>query len=166
MVERLLTLRANLSGRYRFMSCTFCSIIARSTPAAIVYEDENTLAFLDHRPLFPGHVLVVPREHVATIEETSLRVLQAMTQTAQLLSMAVEAAVCAQGTFLALNNKVSQSVPHVHLHVVPRSKGDGLKGFFWPRNPYRDEHHRESVRLAIVEMIRLRNGDSPCAIDY
>ncbi|MGC4116038.1 MAG: HIT family protein [Myxococcales bacterium] len=133
--------------------CVFCSIVAGEAKASIVYQDEATLAFLDSRPLFPGHVLVVPRPHVANLLELPLDQAPALVATAQRVARALETALGCQGSFVALNNKVSQSVPHLHVHVVPRTKGDGLKGFFWPRNPYRDAAHEEEVRSRIATAI-------------
>lgn len=118
------------------MSCLFCEIVSGRMPAHIVFEDPTCVAFLDHRPLFPGHVLLVPREHVETVEQLPTKQFQAVFTAIQRLSVAVEAASSAQGTFIAVNNKVSQSVPHLHVHIVPRTKGDGLRGFFWPRRKY------------------------------
>jgi histidine triad (HIT) family protein len=124
--------------------------VAGETRALRVHEDEATVAFLDHRPLFPGHVLLVPRLHVATLADLPDALLAPTMRAARALARAVEEALGAEGTFVAVNNRVSQSVPHLHVHVVPRRKGDGLKGFFWPRTPYRDAEHAESVRAAIA----------------
>ena len=128
------------------MKCAFCEIAKDSVPAEIVWRDENTLAFLDHRPLFPGHVLLIPIEHYATLADLPENLVRPLFQAAQHLQRAVEAAMEAEGSFVAINNRVSQSVPHLHVHVVPRRKGDGLKGFFWPRRPYEsDAHLRETA---------------------
>ncbi|MBP7149270.1 MAG: HIT family protein [Acidobacteria bacterium] len=135
------------------MACTFCEIARGHLPADIVLEDDAVLAFLDQRPLFPGHVLLVPREHVPTLADLPPELLAPLFRAAQRLARAVEAALGAEGTFVALNNRVSQSVPHLHVHVVPRSRGDGLKGFFWPRHPYPDAAARESARRAIAEAV-------------
>ena len=102
----------------------------------MIFEDEKWLAFLDHRPLFPGHVLLIPKNHIETLAQLPASDNGSFLATIQLLSVAVEAAMKAQGTFIAINNKVSQSVPHLHVHVVPRRRGDGLRGFFWPRGRY------------------------------
>jgi len=134
-------------------ACLFCEVIAGRVPAAVVYKDEHTTAFLDHRPLFPGHVLVVPNAHIETLPELPDSQLAPLFATARLIAAAVPVAMEAAGTFVAINNVVSQSVPHLHVHVVPRRKGDGLKGFFWPRQPYRDDAHIEQVRTAIVAVI-------------
>jgi histidine triad (HIT) family protein len=130
-------------------SCAFCQIANGSVPAGIVFEDDLTLAFLDHRPVFPGHCLVIPRQHFDSLVDVSSALLAQLSANARLLAVAVEKALGAQGAFLAINNRVSQSVPHLHVHVVPRSKGDGLKGFFWPRHKYRDPEHLEGVRAAL-----------------
>ncbi|MCE1178569.1 MAG: HIT family protein [Micrococcales bacterium] len=118
------------------MACVFCAIVAGESEAALVAETESALAFLDSRPLFPGHALVVPRTHVPTLPELPAPLLAAVMGLAQQIAAVMPAALGAQGTFVAMNNVVSQSVPHLHVHVVPRTKGDGLRGFFWPRHPY------------------------------
>lgn len=129
--------------------CIFCSIVAGDIDAQVVHADEQTVAFLDHRPLFPGHVLLVPREHHETIEDLPPDLVEPLFAGARTLAGAVRRAMGSQGTFVALNNKVSQSVPHLHVHVVPRTKKDGLRGFFWPRNPYEDEQHLSRTAAAI-----------------
>ena len=131
------------------MSCLFCEIAAGRVASDIVYEDEGAVAFLDHRPLFPGHVLLVPRNHVETLADLPAQQVGAFFQAAQRLEVAVERALVADGSFVAINNRVSQSVPHLHVHIVPRRKKDGLKGFFWPRSPYRDEAHRRDTAASI-----------------
>ncbi|MRJ78262.1 HIT domain-containing protein [Aeromicrobium sp. SMF47] len=118
--------------------CLFCSIIAGTTPAAVVLETEDVVGFLDVRPLFKGHVLLVPREHVVTLPELPEHLLVPLFASAQRVASALTSGLGAQGTFVAMNNVVSQSVPHLHVHVVPRTKGDGLRGFFWPRKTYAD----------------------------
>ena len=117
-------------------SCLFCAIVAGPEPAARVLEEEHCVAFLDARPLFEGHVLLVPREHHVTLAELPERLVAPLFTTAQRLCRAVEAAQEAQGSFVAMNNVVSQSVAHLHVHVVPRRRKDGLRGFFWPRTRY------------------------------
>ena len=129
--------------------CVFCDIAAGDVPATIVLEDDATLAFLDLRPLFPGHVLVVPKEHIETLAELPSGAIAPFFVNVQKMAVAVEVAMDAKGTFVAINNKVSQSVPHLHVHVVPRRPKDGLKGFFWPRHRYRDEAHIESAASSI-----------------
>ncbi|WP_029136778.1 HIT family protein [Nakamurella lactea] len=117
-------------------SCVFCDIIAGRLPAAFVIDEPEVLAFLDRRPVFPGHTLVVPREHHVTLGDLPTGLLTSVMLATQRISAAVPEAFGAQGSFVANNNIVSQSVPHLHFHVVPRTKGDGLRGFFWPRKPY------------------------------
>lgn len=134
-------------------ACAFCSILAGELPAHVVLDDEVVLAFLDVRPLFPGHVLVVPRDHLETLPELPRELVGPYFERVQRLSVAVRDATGAQGTFVAMNNVVSQSVPHLHVHVVPRTKGDGLKGFFWPRTRYRDEAHMAEVAAAVASSL-------------
>ncbi len=129
--------------------CVFCAIVSREIQADVVHEDAHTIAFLDHRPLFPGHVLVVPRAHQVPLGERPRVLVAPLFHGAQRLSRAVEAALSAQGTFVAMNNRVSQSVPHLHVHVVPRTKGDGLRGFFWPRHAYTSDEERARIADAI-----------------
>jgi len=130
--------------------CLFCRIVSGELPATIVYEDDNSIAFLDHRPLFPGHTLLIPREHVETLGELPVKSVGPYFEAAQLLSRAIESAMDAEGTFVAMNNRVSQSVPHLHVHVVPRRKKDGLKGFFWPRTKYKADDEMEEVKNKIT----------------
>jgi histidine triad (HIT) family protein len=130
--------------------CRFCRIIQGDLPAAVVFEDEFSLAFLDHRPLFPGHCLLVPRAHHETLIDLPGHLLAPLFGNAQLLAGAVEKALGAEGTFVALNNRVSQSVPHLHIHIVPRRRRDGLKGFFWPRHPYPDEAARDEIKQLLM----------------
>ena len=113
--------------------CVFCAIVAGATPAHIVAGDDDTLAFLDVRPVFPGHVLLVPRDHYDTLGDLPPALVAPLFAAAQRLALAVQAGMEADGTFVAINNTVSQSVPHLHVHVVPRRRKDGLRGFFWPR---------------------------------
>lgn len=119
--------------------CSFCRIAAGEVPAHTVFEDSGTVAFLDARPVFKGHVLVVPRRHYVTLADLPVADVGPLFERVRLISAAVPAALGAQGTFVALNNTVSQSVPHLHVHVVPRTRGDGLRGFFWPRQRYASE---------------------------
>ena len=134
--------------------CLFCRIVSGELPATIVYEDDDALAFLDHRPLFPGHALLVPRQHVETLGELDTKLVGPYFEAAQLLARAVESAMDAEGTFVAMNNRVSQSVPHLHVHVVPRRRKDGLKGFFWPRTKYKDDEEMEEVRSKIAAALQ------------
>ncbi|MDQ1474049.1 MAG: histidine triad family protein [Bryobacterales bacterium] len=128
------------------MSCVFCDIASGKIAAEIVWRGDTALAFLDHRPLFPGHVLLIPDQHIETLADLPVSQIPPYFEAAQRLHRAVETALGAQGTFIAINNRVSQSVPHLHTHIVPRRKGDGLKGFFWPRHHYEsDDHLRETA---------------------
>jgi histidine triad (HIT) family protein len=138
--------------------CAFCKI-ARHDDGLRVFEDEHTIAFLDHRPLFPGHCLLIPRSHLATIQDLPDSILAAIFSNTQMLSAAVEAAMRAEGTFIAANNRVSQSVPHFHVHIVPRKKGDGLKGFFWPRRKYKGQEEINSVLSALRAAIAKIRSD-------
>lgn len=119
--------------------CLFCRIIAGDEAAHIVHSDDATIAFLDVRPLFHGHTLLVPREHHETLADLPPALVPPLFAAAQRISAAIPAALGSEGTFVAMNNIVSQSVPHLHVHLVPRTKGDGLRGFFWPRLRYPDE---------------------------
>ncbi|MCA9791848.1 MAG: HIT family protein [Candidatus Eremiobacteraeota bacterium] len=134
-------------------SCIFCKILNQEVAAEMVYRDQDAAVFLDHRPLFPGHLLVVPTSHIQTLPELPPDQVPRLFGVVQKMAEAVPIACQAQGTFVALNNKVSQSVPHLHVHVVPRSKKDGLRGFFWPRNPYRDEQHKRDTAEAIRQAL-------------
>ena len=132
-------------------ACTFCSIVAGDLPAAVVLDEPDLLAFLDVRPVFKGHVLLVPRRHVVTLPELPAPLRDPFLEAAQRLAAAVVDGLGAQGSFVAMNNIVSQSVPHLHLHVVPRSKGDGLRGFFWPRTAYAEGEMADyAARLRVV----------------
>lgn len=119
--------------------CVFCRIVAKEAPAFVVADEPDGVAFLDTRPVFKGHVLVVPRAHLVTLAELPATALAGYFRLVQRLAVAVESGLGAGGTFVAMNNRVSQSVPHLHTHVVPRTKGDGLRGFFWPRTRYLDD---------------------------
>jgi histidine triad (HIT) family protein len=119
--------------------CLFCRIVAGEVRAHAVLETDDLVAFLDHRPVFKGHVLLVPREHVVTLPDLPAALRDPFLAAGQQLAAAMVTALGAQGSFVAMNNTVSQSVPHLHLHVVPRTKGDGLRGFFWPRHKYSSE---------------------------
>lgn len=123
------------------MSCLFCEIVSGAIAAEIVWRGEGAMGFLDHRPLFPGHVLLIPEKHIATLAELPADVIGRFFDTVQKVERAVRSAMDAEGSFIAINNVVSQSVPHLHVHIVPRHKGDGLKGFFWPRRKYESDDH-------------------------
>jgi histidine triad (HIT) family protein len=116
--------------------CVFCQIVAGDVPGHLVLETDDLVAFLDTRPVFKGHVLLVPRDHVETLPDLPAGLRDPFLAAAQRIATAVKDGLGAQGSFVAVNNTVSQSVPHLHLHVVPRTKGDGLRGFFWPRTKY------------------------------
>jgi histidine triad (HIT) family protein len=133
--------------------CTFCRIARGELAADKVYEDDEALAFLDHRPLFPGHCLVVPRAHVDTLLDLPVERVGPFFIAVQRVSRAVERGLGADGVFNAVNNRVSQSVPHLHVHAIPRRKKDGLKGFFWPRHTYAGPEEIARVRDAIAAAI-------------
>ncbi len=130
--------------------CKFCQI----DPATVVHETPECLVFLDYRPVFPGHCLVIPKQHYETLPDLPPALLQPLFSEVQRVARAVETALGAEGSFVAVNNKVSQSVPHLHVHVVPRRRKDGLKGFFWPRQSYRDETHMVEVRDLLRSALR------------
>lgn len=129
--------------------CPFCAIVAGLAPAHLVLADDAVVAFLDVRPLFPGHVLVVPRDHHETLGDLPPALVDPLFATTRRLAVAVEQGLRAEGSFVALNNRVSQSVAHLHVHVVPRRRKDGLRGFFWPRQRYGDEAEMVEVAAAI-----------------
>lgn len=135
------------------MKCLFCGIISKETNSSIVFEDGISTAFLDHRPLFPGHCLLVPKSHVETLSDLPTVLVGPFFKNVQLLTRAVELALEAEGSFVAMNNRISQSVPHLHVHIVPRRKKDGLKGFFWPRNKYEGEAQIVAAQKAIEAAI-------------
>ncbi|MEV4556859.1 HIT family protein [Kitasatospora sp. NPDC049285] len=135
------------------MDCLFCRVAAGEVAVDTVFADDLVLAFLDHRPLFPGHVLVIPRRHVPTLTDLTEEETGPYYSRVRLLTAAVERGMSAAGSFVAANNRISQSVPHLHTHVVPRNPKDGLRGFFWPRTRYRDAAHAaqtaELIRAAL-----------------
>jgi histidine triad (HIT) family protein len=133
--------------------CRFCAIVAGDERAHVVFEDEISIAFLDHRPLFPGHALLAPREHFETIWDLPDELVGPLFTNAKSLSKAIKTAMASQGAFIALNNVVSQSVPHLHVHLVPRNRKDGLRGFFWPRRKYDSEDHMRETAAAIREAV-------------
>ena len=140
--------------------CVFCAIVAGEQPAAVVLDEPEVIAFLDLRPVFKGHILLVPRQHVETLPELPTALRDPFLEAAQRLAQGVVTGLGAQGSFVAMNNTVSQSVPHLHLHVVPRTKGDGLRGFFWPRTRYTDEAEMADYadRLAAASRAEGRPG--------
>lgn len=125
--------------------CVFCRIVAGEIHAEVVDEDEHTMTFLDSDPLFPGHLLIVPRAHIETLPELPDTLLQPFFTQVRRAVRIIEAALGCEGSFVAQNNKISQSVPHLHFHVIPRKKGDGMRGFFWPRKGYHDDNHRLDI---------------------
>jgi histidine triad (HIT) family protein len=136
-------------------ACIFCKIALGELAAAVVFEDEQSLAFLDHRPLFPGHCLLIPRAHHETLIDVPASLIPGLFMNARLLAGAVERGLGADGVFVGINNRVSQSVPHFHIHVVPRRRKDGLRGFFWPRQRYSTEsiqQVQEALRAAVAEL--------------
>ncbi|TXL62379.1 HIT family protein [Aeromicrobium terrae] len=133
--------------------CLFCDIVAGTADAEVVLDEPDVVGFLDVRPVFKGHTLLVPREHVDTLLDLPEPLVVPLFTTAQRVAAAMTSALGAQGTFVAMNNVVSQSVPHLHVHVVPRTKGDGLRGFFWPRTKYDDgeaAQYGEKLRAALA----------------
>lgn len=135
------------------MNCPFCHIVEGSASAAVVLRRDGVIAFLDARPLFPGHVLVCPDRHVETFTDAPPALLSRLFAATQQIARAVEQALGAEGSFVAINNRVSQSVPHLHIHVVPRRRGDKLRGFFWPRQRYASDDAREAVRRALADAL-------------
>ena len=138
--------------------CLFCAIVAGDQPAEVVFDDGISLAFLDVRPVFHGHSLLVPRDHYETLADLPDELIEPYFRNVRMLSVAIPRAMGAEGSFVAINNVVSQSVPHLHTHVVPRVRKDGLRGFFWPRTKYEhDEHAAETaakVREAVAALAR------------
>ncbi|HZX14530.1 MAG TPA: HIT family protein [Thermodesulfobacteriota bacterium] len=137
-------------------NCKFCKIIRGEVQSYVVFEDKVSLAFLDYRPLIPGHCLLVPREHYKTLIDLPTALIAPLFINAKLLAQAVEQGLEAEGSFVAISNRVSQSVPHLHIHIVPRRRKDGLKGFFWPRQAYKDEEAilkvQDALRSAISQI--------------
>jgi histidine triad (HIT) family protein len=133
------------------MSCRFCEIAAHAD--YVVFEDDLSLAFLDYRPLFIGHTLLIPKAHYETLADLPANLVGPFFGNVQLLAQAVEQAMQAEGTFVAINNRVSQSVPHLHVHIVPRRKKDGLRGFFWPRQSHPNEEDTRQAQNAIREAL-------------
>jgi histidine triad (HIT) family protein len=133
--------------------CLFCEIISGRAPAFVVLDEPEALGFLDVRPLFPGHVLVVPKEHAETLTDLPVDAVGPFFTQVQRMAGAVERAMGSTGSFVAMNNRVSQSVPHLHVHVVPRTKGDGLRGFFWPRTKYASDDEAQAVADRVKEAL-------------
>ena len=140
--------------------CVFCKIAAGEIDSYVVYEDDRTIVFLDNGPLFPGHCLVCPKVHYDTLMDVPSDRLEPLFAATQIIARAVEKGLAAEGSFIAVNNKVSQSVPHLHVHVIPRRKGDGLKDFFWPRRPYKNNEEMAETRDRLRDAITsLRSHD-------
>ena len=133
----------------RLPGCVFCDIVAHEVPTDLVLDERLVVAFLDKRPVFPGHVLIVPRAHFETLVDLSLPLIEPLFATTRRVAAAVERGMGADGTLVLENNRVSQSVPHLHVHVVPRRFKDGLRGFLWPRQRYQDEAAEAQVAAAI-----------------
>ena len=136
-------------------SCKFCQIASGELSSFVVFEDSISLAFLDNRPLFTGHTLLIPKDHYETLADLPEKLVGPFFGNVQMLAGAVEQAMDAEGTFVAINNRVSQSIPHLHIHIVPRRKKDGLKGFFWPRQSHPGEEQMKRAQAAIQRAIGL-----------
>jgi histidine triad (HIT) family protein len=134
-------------------NCAFCKIVRGEVEDTRVFEDDVSLAFLDHRPLFPGHCLLVPKAHIETLADLPAALVGPLFANAQVLARAMEEALGAEGSFVAVNNRVSQSVPHLHVHVVPRRRKDGLRGFFWPRQKYADDAALRQVQTSLRDVL-------------
>lgn len=134
-------------------TCLFCQIAKGKEKATVVFEDKRFIAFLDKRPLFPGHCLLMPKRHFTTLYDLPQSLIKPLFTLTQKIGEAIENAMQAEGSFIAINNQVSQSVPHLHIHIVPRKFKDGLKGFFWPRQNYQDEEHARQIQAAIKKQI-------------
>jgi histidine triad (HIT) family protein len=136
--------------------CAFCRIVRHEAEALVVFEDDVSLAFLDWRPVFPGHTLLVPKAHHETLADLPHDLVLPFFSNAQLLAGAVTGATHSQGSFVAINNRVSQGVPHLHVHIVPRNRNDGLRGFFWPRQPYESRgamlETQRAIRSAVARL--------------
>jgi histidine triad (HIT) family protein len=144
---------ARESATFLDVSCTFCQIVRGDLPTVRVAESDEGVAFLDARPVFPGHVLVVPRAHCETLIDLAPPLVAPFFAFVQRITRGVERGMEADGSFVAMNNRVSQSVPHLHVHVVPRRKKDGLRGFFWPRRPYADDDEARAIGNAIAQAL-------------
>lgn len=149
--------QARLFGLTDSKYCIFCKIARKEESATIVFEDTDLVAFLDTKPVFNGHCLLIPKEHCENFDKFPPKMIAHFFEFSQVLSKAIENSLGANGTFIAINNKVSQSVPHFHLHVIPRRYKDGLKGFFWPRRTYQSmdeiKHIQQLIHNEIVKLI-------------
>ena len=140
-------------------ACAFCRVVEREAPSHIVFEDEISIGFLDHRPVFHGHTLLVPRTHVPLLADLPTALVGPFFANVQLLARVMEVGLGAEGSFVAVNNRISQSVPHLHVHVVPRRRQDGLRGFFWPRQRYASDAEMTRVQGLLAEAIAaIRTG--------
>src|SRR5436309_15595925 len=142
-------------------SCLFCKVVTGDLAVHVVFEDESSIGFLDHRPVFPGHCLLIPKVHYETLADLPVDLVGRFFTNAQLLARAVELAMEAHGTFVGMNNRVSQSVPHFHVHSVPRRRKDGLRGFFGPRYPYKSEDEARAAQSAIRRAISALGVQNP-----
>ncbi len=139
------------------MDCIIDSIVKKNEKAFIIYEDEHFISFLDIHPLFVGHTLLAPKEHYKTLYDLPHTLVSPFFLLTQRIGQAVERSMNASGSFIAINNKISQSIPHLHVHIVPRNKQDGLKGFFWPRTKYDNDEHMLAIQTKISnELIDLK----------
>ena len=136
------------------VACAFCAIVSGEARAAIVARENGFLAFLDARPVFKGHVLVIPERHTEDLAALPEAEVLPLFSLARRIAAALEEGLGAKGAFVAINNKVSQSVPHLHVHAVPRTKGDGLRGFFWPRTTYASDEERDGYAARISAALR------------
>jgi histidine triad (HIT) family protein len=147
-----MTTRAPQKAVEQVEPCQFCRIVTGDVTANVIFEDEISIAFLDYRPLFPGHCLLVTKQHYQTLLDLPQALIGPLFSNAQLLAATVQHVMEADGSFVAMNNVVSQSVPHFHVHIVPRKKGDGLRGFFWPRQKMSAEELR-TVQKALADVL-------------
>jgi histidine triad (HIT) family protein len=145
-----MTARTRSRSSAEVPGCKFCGIVRNPEEAQIVFEDEISVAFLDYRPLFPGHCLLITKAHFETLTDLPAEIVGPLFLNAQLLAKTIQQVMKAEGTFVAINNIVSQSVPHFHIHIVPRRKGDGLRGFFWPRQKYESPEKMLEVQQALA----------------
>jgi histidine triad (HIT) family protein len=144
---------------YEPAACPFCNIAARVAHARIVFEDAISLAFLDNRPLFPGHCLLIPKQHYTTLYDLPSSLIGPLFSNARILASVVQRAMQADGSFVAMNNIVSQSVPHFHIHIVSRKRGDGLRGFFWPRHKLKDEEATAVHNLIVNALLEAKSDE-------
>lgn len=146
-------MQANLLGNEAEI-CKFCQIVKKETESYVVFEDDLTLGFLDTRPLFPGHILLIPKTHYSMLAQVPDQTISKLFNNVKKLSAALETGLNSDGSFIAVNNKVSQSVPHLHVHIVPRKFKDGLKGFFWPRYSYKSKEEILQMQETIVKALQ------------